>query len=192
MKHSEFTANILRSLAQPPLDILAITIDDRRRRNAGRCMTALACARLGLSGNQPQHVRHSLFEWNGGVIGLRNSRVADQFWTNLFPSVSEELHSLADKGPVAYLFLHWDLEQGVFHAWAVPEDIASASVADVPRDAVTGRRTILISPEDHQLKNSPDAPNFAPFYSRIELSPFEREKLLEAIKTDDNLIACLR
>ncbi len=150
-------------------------------------MTALACARLGQSGNQPEHVRHSLFKWNGGFIGLRNSRVADQFWTNLFPSVSEELHSLADKSPVAYVFLHWDLEQGVFHAWAVPEDIAFASVADVPRDAVTGRRTILISPEDHQLKNSPEAPSFAPYYARVELSPFEREKLLEAIKTDDNL-----
>ena len=150
-------------------------------------MTALACARLGQSGNQPQHVRHSLFEWNGGVIGLRNSRVNDQFWTNLLPSISKELHSLADKGPAAYLFLHWDLEQGVFHAWAVPEDIAFASVADVPRDAVTGRRTILISPEDHQLKNSPEAPSFAPYYARVELSPFEREKLLEAIKTDDNL-----
>jgi len=150
-------------------------------------MTALACARLGQPGNQPEHVRHSLFKWNGGFIGLRNSRVADQFWTNLFPSVSEELHSLADKSPVAYLFLHWDLEQGVFHAWAVPEDIAFDSVADVPRDAVTGRRTILISPEDHQLKNSPEAPSFAPYYSRVELSPFEREKLLEAIKTDDNL-----
>ena len=150
-------------------------------------MTALACARLGQPGNQPEHVRHSLFKWNGGFIGLRNSRVADQFWTNLFPSVSEELHSLADKSPVAYLFLHWDLEQGVFHAWAVPEDIAFASVADVPRDAVTGRRTILISPEDHQLKNSPEAPSFAPYYARVELSPFEREKLLEAIKTDDNL-----
>ena len=187
MDHAHFAASILHSLAQPSSDTPAITIDDRRRRNAGRCMTTLACARLGQPGNQPEHVRHSLFKWNGGFIGLRNSRVADQFWTNLFPSVSEELHSLADKSPVAYLFLHWDLEQGVFHAWAVPEDIAFASVADVPRDAVTGRRTILISPEDHQLKNSPEAPSFAPYYSRVELSPFEREKLLEAIKTDDNL-----
>ncbi|MDA1053172.1 MAG: AAA family ATPase [Planctomycetota bacterium] len=187
MTHSDFATAILRSLAQPSSDTSAIAIDDRRRRNAGRCMTALACARLGQPGNQPEHVRHSLFKWNGGFIGLRNSRVADQFWTNLFPSVSEELHSLADKSPVAYLFLHWDLEQGVFHAWAVPEDIAFASVADVPRDAVTGRRTIRISPEDHQLKNSPEAPSFAPYYARVELSPFEREKLLEAIKTDDNL-----
>lgn len=150
-------------------------------------MTALACARLGKSGNQPAHVRHSLFEWNGGFIGLRNSRVADQFWTNLFPSVSEELHSLAEKGPVAYLFLHWDLEQGVFHAWAVPEDVAATAIAGVPRDALTGRRTILISPDDHQLKNSPDAPSFAPYYLRVELSSVEREKLLEAIKTDDSI-----
>ena len=186
MTHSDFAAAILHSLAQPSSGATSITIDDRRRRNGGRCMTALSCARLGQSGNQPEHVRHSLFKWNDGFIGLRNSRVADQFWTNLLPSVSEELHSLADKGPVAYLFLHWDLEPGVLHAWAVPEDIAAAAVANVPRDAVTGRRTILISPEDHQLKSSPEAPSFAPYYSRVELSSFEREKLLEAIKTDDN------
>ncbi len=187
MTHSDFAAAIQHSLVQPLSVATSITIDDRRRRNAGRCMTALACARLAQSGNQPQHVRHSLFNWNGGFIGLRNSRVADQFWSNLLPSVSEELHSLADKAPVAYLFLHWDLEQGVFHAWAVPEDIAAAALAGVPCDVVTGRRTILVSPEDHQLKSSPEAPSFAPYYSRVELSSFEREKLLEAIKTDDNV-----
>ncbi len=187
MTHSEFADAILHNLAQPSSGATNITIDDRRRRNAGRCMTALACARLGHSGNQPAHVRHSLFEWNGGFIGLRNSRVADQFWTNLFPSVSEELHLLAEKGPVAYLFLHWDLEKDVLHAWAVPEDIAATAIAGVLRDAVTGRRTILISPEDHQLKNSPNATSFAPYYMRVELNSVEREKLLEAIKTDDSV-----
>ena len=150
-------------------------------------MTTLACARLGQSGNEPQHVRHSLFEWNGGVIGLRNSRVSDQFWSYLRPSISEELHSLGEKVPVAYLFLHWDVEQGVFHAWAIPEDIAYTALSEVPRNDSAGGKTILISPNDHQLKNSTHSPSFSPFYSRVELSPFEREKLLEAIKTDDNI-----
>lgn len=187
MTHSEFADAILHNLAQPSSDATSITIDDRRRRNAGRCMTAFACARLARSGEQPQHVRHSLFKWNGGFIGLRNSRVADQFWTNLLPSVSEELHSLTDQGPVAYLFLHWDLQQGAFHAWAIPEEIASRAMVQVPPNPGNGWRTILISPEDHQLRNAPEEPSFAPFYARVELSSFEREKLLEAIKTDDNV-----
>jgi len=164
-----------------------ISIDDRRTKNVARCMTALACSRLAQSGEQPTHVRHSLFQWNGGVIGLRNSRVADQFWTNLMASVVEDMHSFASTSPVAQLFLHWDLEQGVIHAWAIPEDIAYAATADLPIDPAYGRRTVLISPEDHQLKNSPHAPSFAPYYARLELSLFEREKLLEAIKTDDNV-----
>jgi len=187
MDHAHFAASILHSLTQPSSDTSAITIDDRRRRNAGRCMTTLACARLGQPGNQPEHVRHSLLKWNGGFIGLRNSRVSDQFWSYLRPSISEELHSLGEKVQVAYLFLHWDVEQGVFHAWAIPEDIAYTALSEVPKNDSAGGKTILISPDDHQLKNSTHSPSFSPFYSRVELSPFEREKLLEAIKTDDNI-----
>ena len=187
MNHFEFSTSILNGLARPSADGAVISIDDRRTKNAARCMTTLACSRLSHSGEQPRHLRHSLFEWNGGVIGLRNSRVADQFWTNLMASVLEDLHSSASTKPVAYLFLHWDLEEGVIHAWAIPEEILYAAAADMPIDPVYGRRTVLISPEDHQLKNSPNAPTFAPYYSRLELNQVEREKLLEAIKTDDNV-----
>ena len=79
------------------------------------------------------------------------------------------------------------MEQGVIHAWAIPEEILYSAAADIPIDPAYGRRTVLISPEDHQLKNSPNAPSFAPYYSRLELNHIEREKLLEAIKTDDNV-----
>jgi MoxR-like ATPase len=85
------------------------------------------------------------------------------------------------------LFVHWDLDDGVLHAWAVPEDVVFAAVEFLPKDDFTGRKTILIAPEDHQLKHAPGAPSFAPYYTRAELTEAERAKLLEAIKTDDNI-----
>ena len=150
-------------------------------------MATLACHRLAQGGEPPQPKHHSFVSWNGGLIGLRNSRIADQFWTNLIPSVAEELHSLAREQPVVYLLVHWDMDDGALHAWAVPEDVVFAAVEFLPKDDVTGRKTILIAPEDHQLKHAPGAPSFAPYYARAELTEAERAKLLEAIKTDDNI-----
>jgi hypothetical protein len=150
-------------------------------------MATLACHRLAQGGEQPQPKHHSVVFWKGGLIGLRTSRIADQFWTNLVPSMGEELHSFAREQPVVYLLLHWDMDDGVLHAWAVPEDVFFAAVEFLPKDDVTGRKTILIAPEDHQLKHAPGAPSFAPYYTRAELTEAERAKLLEAIKTDDNI-----
>jgi hypothetical protein len=50
-------------------------------------MATLVCHRLAQGGEPPQPKHHSIIAWNGGLIGLRNSRIADQFWTNLLPSV---------------------------------------------------------------------------------------------------------
>ena len=128
-----------------------------------------------------------MMSWQGGVIDICNSRVSVGFWTNLFGSVEQRLHSLGESQPVVYLLLHWEVDVGVLHAWAIPEDVFSAAVGPIPKDRVTGRRTIEISPEDHQLKHAPNAPSFAPFYVRADLTEPERAKLLEAIKTDDNV-----
>ena len=187
MTHAEYSEQILSLLRQSPTTVPPMRVDEQRRRNAGRCMATLACHRLAQSGKPTQHKHHSFVSWNGGLIGLRNSRIADQFWTNLIPSVGEELHSLAQEQPAVNLLVHWDMDDGVLHAWAVPEDIFFAAVEFLPKDPVTGRKTVLISPEDHQLKHAPGAPSFAPYYTRAELTEAERAKLLEAIKTDDSI-----
>lgn len=187
MNHKDYAKDILAILPQRPATLAPLAMDDGKRGNAGRCMAAMVRHRLAQNGRQAQHVRHSLVEWNGGVIGLRNSRHAQRFWTNINTSVADQLRSLSERQATVYLFVYWQVEDGIFHAWAVPEDIAFDAIERVPRTKVHDLWSIEISPEDHQVKNAPGAPSFAPFYARAELTEAERAKLLEAIKTDDSI-----
>ena len=70
MTHTEYAQQLLIRLHQPPGALPPIEIDDTRRNNAGRWMTALACNRLAAIGEKPWHVRHTVFDWNGGVFAL--------------------------------------------------------------------------------------------------------------------------
>jgi len=187
MNHKDYAKDILAILPERPATLAPLAMDDGKRGNAGRCMAAMVRHRLAQNGAQAQHVRHSLVEWNGGVIGLRNSRHAQRFWTNINTSVADQLRSLAERQATVYLFVYWQVEDGIFHAWAVPEDIAFDAIRRVPRTKVHDLWSIEISPEDHQVKNAPGAPSFAPFYARADLTEAERAKLLEAIKTDDSI-----
>lgn len=186
MNHKDYAKDILAILAERPATLPPLAMDDGKRGNAGRCMAAMVRHRLAQNGGQAQHVRHSLVEWNGGVIGLRNSRHAPTFWTNISPSIADQLRSLGERQPTVYLFVDWQVEDGIFRAWAVPEDIAFDAIGRVPRTK-HDLWSIEISPEDHQVKNAPGAPSFAAFYVRAELTEAERAKLLEAIKTDDSI-----
>jgi len=98
MNHAEFAEKIRTQLTQSPLTIPTIEIDDSRRRNAGRCMSQLICNRLSQQGDSPQHSHGTLFEWQGGIIALRNSRVADGFWSNLFHRLKRKFTRLHQKG----------------------------------------------------------------------------------------------
>ena len=93
--------------------------------------------------------------------------------------MGEELHLLAREQPAVNLLVHWDTDDGALHAWAVPGDVFFAAVECLSQDPVTGRKTVLIAPEDHQLKHAPGAPSFAPYYTRAELTDAERAKLLD-------------
>jgi hypothetical protein len=159
MSEPDYCRRILSLLPRAPAALPAVAIDDARSRNAGRCMTALVCNRLSLEGDNPKHVRHTTFEWSGGVVVLRNSRVADHHWSTAQDAVVQQLHETAKDRPVAYLLLHWDLENSTLDAWAVPEDIAFESFAKLPVHVRGDSRTVEISPDDHQLKNATDAPS---------------------------------
>jgi len=187
MNHAEFAQEILAQIAKTPSAVPPISVDDSRRRNAGRCMAKIVDNRLAQNGDLARHVRHSFFEWRTGIVALRNSRIANGFWTNLLQSVEDEVQSLAKGQPVAYLLVHWVAEDSEFHAWAIPADKAREAFASLRKDKVTGRKTLFISLDDHQLKDAPDAPNLKPYYVRASLNEAERAKLFEAIKTDDNV-----
>jgi hypothetical protein len=75
----------------------------------------------------------------------------------------------------------------VLHAWAVSEDVAFDAFGRLPTITRGDSKRVEVSPDDHLLQNAPFAPSFAPYYVRAELTQAERAKLLEAIKTDDNI-----
>ena len=187
MTHIDYAHQVLAHLPQAPSALPRIEIDDGRRNNAGRCMTALLCNRLAARGENPQHVRHTTFDWDGGVFALRNARITDHHWSTAQKSVVEKLHQVAQDRPVVYLLTYWAVDEGVLHAWAVPEDIASEAFGRLATNPRSDSKTVEVSPEDHQLQHAPLAPSFAPYYVRSNLTEAEKAKLLEAIKTDDNI-----
>ena len=187
MNHSHYAQQFLAVLTRTPATLPPVRIDESRRNNAGRCMTALACHRLAQSGEAPQHVRHTTFEWNGGVFALRNSRITDHHWSTAQDNVVAQFHERDDGRPVAYLLTYWAIEDRLLHVWAVPEDVAFDAFARLPSHANTDSKTVEVGPDDHQLKNATGAPSFAPYYVQTGLTEAEVAKLMEAIKTDDNI-----
>jgi MoxR-like ATPase len=187
MSNPQYAGQILSLLQKSPNTLPPIDIDDSRRNNAGRCMTALACHRLAQGGESPQHIRHTTFEWSGGVIALRNSRVLEHHWSTAQESVVQQFHELARERPVVYLLMHWDVEESALDAWAVPEDVAFEAFAKLPMHMGGNSKTVEVGADDHQLKHAPSAPSFAPYYVRAALTDAEQAKLQEAIKTDDTI-----
>ena len=130
-------------------------------------MTALVCNRLAASGREPQHVRQTTFEWDGGVFALRNARVVDHHWSTAQTAVVQQLHEFAKEKPVVYLLTYWAVDDGLLHAWAVPEDVAFDAFGRLPTITRGDAKTVQVSPVDHQLQNAP----FAPSFKRITSEP---------------------
>ena len=185
MNHAEYSQKVREALRRQPATVPSIDVDDTKRRNAARCMAALACNRLAQAAETPVRVQYTTFHWGDGSFTLRNSRISDHFWSNVSIKASDKLHRLASRQPVAYLLIHWDVEQGQMHAWVVPEDVGFSSFGELPQNATNANKTIEIFLDNQQLKNAPSAPNFRQFYLNSPLTDGEIEKLLEAIKTDD-------
>jgi hypothetical protein len=186
MNHIEYAQQIRARLPQAPSALPPIEIDDTQSKNAGRCMTELVCNRLAANGEKPQKVRGTSFYWDGGMFAVRNARVVDHHWTKVNTSILQRLHKDANVKPVVYLLTYFAIDEGRLHAWSVPEDVAFDAFSKLPTDA-DGSRTVEVFPENHQLKNAPNAPSFAPYYVQTELTDGERSKLLEVVKTDDNV-----
>ncbi len=187
MNHEPYAQQILAALSQTSATLPALQIDESRRNNAGRCMTTLVCHRLAQGGQSPQHLRHTRFEWNGGVFSLRNSRITDHHWSTAQSAVSRQLHELGEAQPVVFLLTYWAIADRILHIWAVPEDVAFDAFARLPTSSKWNSKTVEVGPDDHLLKKAPGAPNFAPYYGKTSLTDAEIAKLMEAIKTDDNI-----
>jgi hypothetical protein len=188
MNHTEYAERIRARLCQPPVALPRIDIDETRGKNTARCMTALVCNRLAGHDEQPRRVQQSVYHWDGGVFAVRNARITDHHWSTAWTSSVQQLHEIAQERPVVHPLTYWAIDDGVLHAWAVPEDIAFDAFGRLPTNPRWSEsKTVEVWPEDHKLKNAPFAPSFEPYYVRAEIAEAETAKLLEAIKTDGNL-----
>ena len=187
MNDQAYAHQILASLQLPPTTLPSIKIDDSRRNNAGRCMTARACQRLSQGGEPPEHVRHTTYGWKGEYSLCGTHASATIIGLRRRDRLVNSLHELAQSQAVVYLLLHWNVDECVLHAWAVPEDVAFDALTKLHRNIRSDSKTVEVGIDDHQLKNAPGAPSFAPYYTRATLTDAEQAKLLEAIKTDDNI-----
>ena len=54
----------------------------------------------------------------------------------------QQLHQLAQERPVVYLLTYWAVDEGVLHAWAVPEDVAFDAFSRLPTNARSDSKTV--------------------------------------------------
>jgi uncharacterized protein (DUF2461 family) len=184
MNHLELANCVLGALREPPAQVPPIANEETRRNNAARCMSHLFCNRLSSSGQVPERVKHTTFEWRGGLIALRNARIVEHHWSTLQVKVAQELHQEAQSKPVVYVLTYWAISDGKLHAWAIPEDVAHKAFSELPTGGDGTYKTVELFPDSHTLKKAPNAPDLSPYYVRSDLLDEETNKLVEAIKID--------
>lgn len=182
--HTELANKVLANLRQPPSELPPIEMEETRKNNAARCMGHLFCNRLSLNGEAPQRLKHTTYQWSGGLVALRNARITDHHWSTLQIRVAEQLHNEAKSKPVVYVLTYWAISEGKLHAWAIPEDVAHVAFGELPTGKDGTYKTLEVFPETHSVKNAPNAPDLSPYYVQSELLQEEVSKLVEAIKID--------
>ena len=182
--HADLAQKVLESIREPPTKVPSVEMEEGRRNNAARCMGQLFCNRLSSSGQAPQRLKHTTYQWAGGLIALRNARITDHHWSTLQVRVAEQLHEEAQSQPVVYVLTYWAISEGKLHAWAIPEDVAHLAFGELPTGKDGTHKTVEVFPDTHTVKNAPNAPDLAPYYVQSELLQDEVSKLVEAIKID--------
>ncbi len=182
--HTELAQQVLDCLRARPAEIPPIEMEETRQNNAARCMGKLFCHRLSSKGEAPQRVKHTTYQWSGGLVALRNARIADHHWSTLQVRVAEQLHHEAESKPVVYVLTYWAIADGKLHAWAIPEDVAHVAFGEIPTGKHNTYKTVELFPDTHTVKNAPNAPDLSPYYVQSELLHEEVNKLVEAIKID--------
>jgi hypothetical protein len=182
--HAELAQKALDSIREPPTEVPSVEMEETRRNNAARCMGQLFCNRLSSNGQLPQRLKHTTYQWAGGMIALRNARITDHHWSTLQVRVAEQLHEEAKSTPVVYVLTYWAILEGKLHAWAIPEDVAHLAFGELPTGKDGTYKTVEVFPDTHSVKNAPNAPDLSPYYVQSELLHEEVSKLVEAIKID--------
>ena len=117
MNQNTYAQSILSALQQQPLGLPAFLFDETKQNNAGRAMTRMLCHRLSTNSPPPTHLHHTTYEWQGGVVTIRNARVVDHHWSSIGPSTIDELHKQSEEMPVAYMLTYWAVDDATLHVW---------------------------------------------------------------------------
>lgn len=182
--HAVLAQKVLDCIREPPTKIPSIEMEETRRNNAARCMGQLFCNRLSSKGETPHRLKHTTYQWSGGLVALRNARIADHHWSTLQLRVAEQLHDEAESKPVVYVLTYWAISEDKLHAWAIPEDVAHVAFGELPTGKDGKYKTVEVFPDTHSVKNAPNAPDLSPYYAQSQLLQEEVSKLVEAIKID--------
>ena len=183
MNSAEFSATIVATLPKPPETLPPISLDEETSRNAAKCMTTFLCNRLAVSGEMPTNTSRTTFSWKNGLINFRNA-VKNHLWTNIRNTSADEFHAQALSKPVVYLMSSWQPSQSQLHVWVIPENIVYAALPNHPVAKDTGKKAVWILPRKHRFERCEDSPDLKPYYTKIQLTPPELEKLAEAANVD--------
>jgi MoxR-like ATPase len=185
MNQNTYAQSILSAVQQQPIGLPAVPFDETKRNNAGRAMTHLLCHRLSANSAPPKHLHHTTYEWQGGVVTIRNARVVDHHWSSIGPSTLDELHKQSEEMPVAYVLTYWALDQAILHVWVLPEELAYPSLSQLTVGKKTGDRTVEVFPGEHHIVGCENSPDLEPFYANVPLTLDEVSKLTEGVKLDE-------
>ena len=146
-------------------------------------MKEIVIQRLGSNGSPIESQKGSRYVWRDGIVLNRNSRVGLGFWSSMSSSQFLSLQAAIAGKPGAFLFCHFDVENGSFHAWAIPFDLAIKALVTIP-DGQHGTKTLLIDVGKHRFRNASFSPDLEPFYRKVDLTQTEKESLASGVKQD--------
>jgi hypothetical protein len=183
MNSTEYANHILNQLMHSNDSFCPPPLNEMQKRNAGAAMKEIIAQRLSSNGSPIENHKGSRFVWSDGIVLNRNSRVGLGFWSSMPSSQILSLQQTMAGKPGAFLFCHFDVENGSFHVWAIPNDLAIKAFVTIP-DGQLGSKTLFIEVGKHRFKNAGFSPDLEPFYRKINLSQPEKESLSSGVKQD--------
>jgi len=184
---TEYSAKILDAITNATGGSLRFQIQPDNTRNAAGCLTAVICQRLSVSGYNPNLVVRTTFDWNGGVIKMRNAIRTPDFWTNLTLDSVVEAHDSSQGKAFVYLMSQWAPGESEVDVWALPEFVVYEVFMRLPSAKTPNTRSVRINRDNHIIENDPLLEEFSHHHRRLSLSDQELDELQKANEADVSL-----
>jgi|GEM_PF-5862489 len=180
---ADYSKRVLSTISQSPNGKLTVAIDKEMSHNAATSMTAMLCNRLAIAAHIPQSVGRTTYQWDDGLINIRNA-VQPYLWTNLRMKWVQDFRALAANRPAVYLMACWQPGEEILHVWAIPEAVMFDALPRHRKEKAEEKRMVLIKTDVHRCERCEASPDLEPYYRALKLSRPELRVLNEAYKTD--------